>query len=99
MALFSRRLAHGTVGEMKTQQTYTLSTRTVETVRRLVEEEQVAPSRDVLVERALADYFLIVRHEREARQFAAAAADPEIQAEIADLEQAFAWADRETWPG
>jgi hypothetical protein len=83
---------------MKTQQTYTLSTHTVETVRRLVEEEQVAPSQDILVERALEDYFLTLRHEREARQFAEAADDPEIQAEIADLEEAFATTDRETWP-
>jgi hypothetical protein len=83
---------------MKTQQTYTLSTSTVETLRRLVEEERIAPSQDVLVERALADYFLALRHEREAQQFASVATDSEMQAEIADLEQAFAPADRETWP-
>src|SRR5262249_20529976 len=82
---------------MKTQQTFSLTTQTMEMVQRLV-AEQVAPNQDALVERALADFFLALRYEREAAQFAAAAEDPDVQSELAGLEEAFASADRETWP-
>jgi hypothetical protein len=83
---------------MKTKRTYNLSTDIVDTVRRLVEEQGLAPSQDTLVEWALTDFFMAVRHAEEARQFADAATDPEIVAELALLEAEFATADRETWP-
>ena len=83
---------------MKTQRTFTLTAGTAEQMRRLVEEEHVAPSQDALVERALSDFFMTLRHAREARLFAEAARDPELQAEIALLEREFPTADRETWP-
>jgi hypothetical protein len=83
---------------MKTKRTYNLSAATVDMVRRLVEEQHLAPSQDALVEMALADFFMAVRHEEEARQFAEAADDPEMRAELDLLEAEFASADRETWP-
>lgn len=83
---------------MKTQRTFTLTVDTVERMRRLVEEEHVAPSQDALVERALSDFFMTLRHARDARIFAEAARDPELQAEIALLAREFAAADREAWP-
>ncbi|HEY8287256.1 MAG TPA: hypothetical protein VIJ28_22945 [Chloroflexota bacterium] len=63
-----------------------------------MEDERVAPSQDALVERALADFFMSVRHEREARQFLEASADPVVRAELSLLEAEFRSADAETWP-
>ncbi len=82
---------------MKTKRTYNLSTETVDMVRRLVEEQQVAPSQDALVEQALTNFFMALRYEQEARQFAEAASDPEIREELTLLEREFALADHETW--
>jgi hypothetical protein len=83
---------------MKAKRTYNLSPATIDAVRRLVEEQHLAPSQDALVEMALADFFMAIRHEEEARRFAEAAEDPEIKAELDLLEAEFASADRETWP-
>lgn len=83
---------------MQTKRTYNLSAATVDAVRRLVEEQHLAPSQEALVEMALADFFMAVRHEEEARRFAAAAVDPGVRAELDLLEAEFAPADRETWP-
>lgn len=83
---------------MKVKRTYNLGAETVATVRELVEHRHLATSQDALVEMALADFFLAARHADDARQFAAAARDPEITRELASLEQEFRVADRETWP-
>lgn len=50
---------------MKTQCTFFLTGETVEHIRRLVEEQQVAPSQDDLVERALSYFFMLVQQEHE----------------------------------
>jgi hypothetical protein len=83
---------------MKVKRTYNLSEETVNTVRELVERHHVAPSQDALVELALTDFILALRHAREAELFAQAAADPELAAEAALLAAEVAAADRETWP-
>ena len=83
---------------MKVKRTYNLAAETVTTVRELVECYHLASSQDALVEMALADFFLAARHAEEARQFAAAAQDPEIIRELTLLEQEFHGADREVWP-
>ena len=75
---------------MRIRQVYSLLAKTVDMVRRLVEKQQVAPSQDALVERAPIDFFMAVRYEQEARQFAQAATDPEILEEVALLEREFA---------
>ena len=82
---------------MKTKRTYNLSSETVAQVRMLV-QRRVAPSQDALVEMALEDFFMAVRHADEAQQFAEAALDPELVAEAAQLEAEFRTADLETWP-
>ena len=74
---------------MKVKRTYNLGAATVATVRELVVQRHLAPSQDALVETALADFFMAARHADEARQFAAAARDPEIAAENAALEREF----------
>ncbi len=83
---------------MKIKRTFNLSEQTVTAVRELVEQRHVAPTQDALVEMALTDFFLALRHAEEARLFAEAAKEPELVAESALLEAEFATADRETWP-
>jgi len=83
---------------MKTKRTYNLAAETVATVRTLVEQRHLAPSQDALVEMALADFFMSVRHAEEARRFAQATQDPEIVRELTLLEREFQTADREHWP-
>lgn len=83
---------------MKMKRTYNLEAATVATVRELVEYRHLAPSQDALVETALGDFFLTVRHAEEAKQFAAAAEDPEIARELGTLEREFQGPDREIWP-
>jgi len=83
---------------MKIKRTYNLSAATVAAVRALVEQYHVAPSQDALVEMALTDFRMARLHAEEARQFAEAAADPAVAAELNLLEREFAGADRETWP-
>ena len=83
---------------MRIKRTYNLRADTVAAVRELVEERRLAPSQDALVEMALEDFFMAVRHADEARQFAEAVRDPEIAREITALEREFQTADREIWP-
>ena len=80
------------------KRTYNLPASTVATGRELVVERHLAPSQDALVEMALADLFMALRHADEARLFAQAATDPEIAAELALLEGEFRGADMESWP-
>jgi hypothetical protein len=59
-------------------------------VRRLVEENHVAPSQDALVERAIRLYERHLRDVEDQARWAVAASDPEFQAE-----QARIWVDFE----
>jgi hypothetical protein len=82
----------------RVKRTYNLSADTVKKIRDLVEQRQVAPSQDALVEMALRDFFRALQDSLEARLWSAAASDPDLLAETALLEAEFKTADRETWP-
>jgi signal transduction histidine kinase len=81
----------------KTKRTYNISSEAVATVKRLVEELHVAPSQDALVEQAIAELARQVRDAEEARLWEQAAADPEFQAEMRELDEGFAGDDPEVW--
>jgi hypothetical protein len=83
---------------LKTKRTYNLSRRTIETVQALVNERQVAPTQDALVELAVDELARRVRDADEADAWGAAAADPAFTAEAAELEATYGTADAETWP-
>ena len=83
---------------LKTKRTYNLSRRTIETVQALVNEHQVAPTQDALVELAVDELARRIRDADEADAWAAAAADPAFTAEAAELEAAYRTVDVETWP-
>jgi hypothetical protein len=80
---------------MTVKRTYYLRAAAVAIVREMVEHRQLAPDQEALVEAPLADFFMAARCADEARQFAAAARDPELAAEIATLERTFRTADGE----
>jgi len=61
-------------------------------------EEGAAPSQDVFVERALRRELRRLRDQRDEALWAASLKDAEFQAELRDIEKAFAEADLETWP-
>jgi hypothetical protein len=81
----------------KTKRTYNISPEAVATVKRLVNELHVAPSQDALVELAIADLARRVRDAEDARLWERAAADPEFQAEMRELEASFASEDLRAW--
>lgn len=66
----------------KVKPTYNLSPGVVATVKRLVEEERVAPTQDALVEKAIAELDRLVRDAADARLWEQAARDPEFQDEV-----------------
>jgi len=71
---------------MKTKRTYNLSSATVAMVKRLVDEEHVAPSQDALVEKAVAELDRLTRDADDARLWGQAAHDPAFQDEIHAIE-------------
>jgi len=82
----------------KVKRTYNLSERTVRSVRDLSQRYGVAPTQDAVVEVAVEELERKLRYAEEAGIWEAARADPEFQAEVADLETAFRSADEEAWP-
>ena len=82
----------------KVKRTYNLAPATVRRVRELTEDYAVAPSQDAVVELAIDELDRRLRDARESEAWAAAAADPDFQAEVADTAAAYAAADRESWP-
>lgn len=83
---------------MRTKRTYNLPERTVRAVRELSGTYGVAATQDGVVELAVDELARRVREDEEAGRWQAAAEDAEFRAETADLEEAYAGADRETWP-
>ena len=67
---------------MKTKRTYKLSSDAIATVKRLVEEERVAPTQDALVEKASAELDRLTRDAVDARLWEQAARDLEFQDEV-----------------
>ena len=80
----------------RVKRTYNLRPTTVDTVRRLVEAE-VAPTQDALVERAVRELARDFRDVLHTRAWAEARHDPEFQAELQEIWDAFAADDRFAW--
>lgn len=83
---------------MRTKRTYNLPERTVRAVRELAATYGLASTQDGVIELAVDELARRIREEAEAAQWEAAAADPALRAESADLAAAYEPADRETWP-
>jgi hypothetical protein len=83
---------------MRTKRTYNLPERTVHAVRELAATYGVADTQDGVIELAVDELARQLRDEAEAARWTEAAADPAFRAEAAEVETAFAIADRETWP-
>jgi hypothetical protein len=82
----------------KQKRTYNLAPRTVRVVRELADEYHAAPTQDGVIELAVDELQRRLRETAEADKWEAAARDETFGAEARELEDAFATADRETWP-
>ncbi len=82
---------------MKVKRTYNLAPEVVATVKSLVEERHVAPTQDALVEAAIRQYGRQLQDAEDTRRWSQAAADPEFQAEMAELWAEFADEDAAAW--
>ncbi len=82
----------------KQKRTYNLAPRTVRAVRELADEYHAAPTQDAVIELAVDELQRRLREAAEADAWEAAAADAAFVAEAHELHEAFAIADRETWP-
>ena len=83
---------------MRTKRTYNLPERTLRAVRELASAYGVAATQDGVIELAVDELARRLREEDEAGRWAEAATDPAFRAEAADVEDAYAAADLETWP-
>lgn len=81
----------------KTKRTYNISQDAVATVKRLVEEEHLAPSQDALVEQAINDLARRVRDADDARLWQEAAADSDFQTESRQIDAEFSPDDLHAW--
>jgi hypothetical protein len=81
----------------KTKRTYNISSEAVATVRRLVEEEHLAPSQDALVEQAINDLARRVQDAADARLWSEAAVDDDFQVEAQGIDAEFAPDDHRAW--
>jgi hypothetical protein len=82
----------------KQKRTYNLAPRTVRAVRELADDYHAAPTQDAVVELAVDELQRRLREVAEASAWETAGADPGFIGEVAEMEEAFATADRETWP-
>jgi hypothetical protein len=82
----------------KQKRTYNLAPRTVRAVRELADDYHAAPTQDGVIELAVDELQRRLREAAEAHTWEAAARDEAFGGEARDLEEAFATADRETWP-
>ena len=82
----------------KQKRTYNLAPRTVRAVRDLADEYHAAPTQDGVIELAVDELQRRLREAAEADTWEAAAHDEAFVGEGRELEDAFANADRETWP-
>ncbi len=80
---------------LKMKRTYNLHTATVERVRALAAQGEAGGSQDAVVEAAIDRFYRQVQEREEALQWAAAARDPEFNAEADALATAY---DTEAWP-
>jgi predicted transcriptional regulator len=82
----------------KQKRTYNLAPETVRAVQELADSYHAAPTQDAVIELAVDELQRRLREVAEAGVWDAAATDPAFIGEAAELEDAFAPADRETWP-
>jgi hypothetical protein len=80
----------------RAKRTYNLSEATVRHVRELAEQYGTFRTQDRVVDAAVERLYLEVKSKAEEAQWAAAAEDPEFQAEVGAIAEAFG--DRDTWP-
>jgi hypothetical protein len=78
------------------KRTYRLTERAQTRVRELAGHYSIAGSQDAVVELAVDRLYREVEAAAEAREWAAAAEDPEFRAEMDQIAREFA--DAETWP-
>jgi len=83
---------------VKQKRTYNLAPRTVRAVRELADEYGAAPTQDAVIELAVDELQRRLRESAEADVWEAAAGDAAFVGEAREFEDAFATADRETWP-
>lgn len=82
----------------KQKRTYNLAPRTVRAVRELADDYHAAPTQDAVIELAVDELQRRLREAAEADAWDSAAGDSGFTSEVRELEEAFATADRETWP-
>jgi hypothetical protein len=82
----------------KQKRTYNLTPRTVRAVRELADDYHAAPTQDAVIELAVDELQRRLLEAAEADTWEAAAHDAAFVGEARELEEAFATADRETWP-
>ena len=82
----------------KEKRTYNLPAATVRAVRELADDYHAAPTQDAVIELAVDELQRRLREAAEASAWEAAAGDAEFVGEAREIEEAFATADRETWP-
>lgn len=82
----------------KQKRTYNLAPRTVRAVRELADEYQAAPTQDAVIELAVDELQRRLREVAETDAWEAASGDATFLGEAREMEDAFASADRETWP-
>ena len=80
----------------RTKRTYNLAEPTVRRVRELSELYGAAPTQDGVVDLAVERLYLELRERAEGEQWAAAAADPDFQREMRDVQAKLRYA--EAWP-
>lgn len=80
----------------RTKRTYNLAPPTVQRVRELTELYAASPTQDGVVDLAVERLYLEVRERAESERWAAAAADPDFQQEIREVERDLRYA--ESWP-
>jgi hypothetical protein len=82
----------------KQKRTYNLAPQTVRAVRELADSYHAAPTQDAVIELAVDELQRRLREVAEAAAWDAAGTDSAFIGEVQELEDAFAPADRETWP-
>lgn len=82
--------------QKRTKRTYNLSAPTVHRVRELAELYGTSPTQDGVVDLAVERLYLEVREQAEGERWAAAAADPDFQREMREIERDLRYA--ESWP-
>jgi phosphoglycolate phosphatase-like HAD superfamily hydrolase len=80
----------------RAKRTYNLSEMTVRRVREIAEQYGGFRTQDRVVDAAVERLYLELRTKAEEAQWAAAADDPEFQAEAAAIAEVFG--DRDSWP-